>query len=155
MSLKTKNGWGVDSVLSMQDGQPFHLNYFFEGDYSGAGQGFDRPDVVGPITYGSLPTDFLDLSSFAAPCTWGNTPNDGTTDETNCVPGTRHFGNLGRNSFRGPAFKEFNFSIFKNTAITEKVNLQIRAEFFNISIIRTSQARFCRTSSLTPVNRIR
>jgi len=129
---KLKNGWGVDSVLSMQDGQPFHLNYFFEGDYSGAGQGFDRPDVVGPITYGGLPTNFLDLSSFAAPCTWGNTPNDDTTDETNCVPGTRHFGNLGRNSLRGPAFKEFNFSIFKNTAITEKVSLQIRAEFFNI-----------------------
>ena len=34
--------------------------------------------------------------------------------------------------FGGPAFKEFNFSLFKNTAITEKVNLAIRAEFFNI-----------------------
>jgi hypothetical protein len=129
---KLKNGWGFDSVVSLQDGQPFHLNYFFEGDYSGAGQGFDRPDVVGPIRYGSLPDRFLDLSSFAAPCTWGNPFNDGSSDETNCIPGTRHFGNLGRNSLRGPAFKEWNFSIFKNTAITEKMNLQIRAEFFNI-----------------------
>lgn len=128
---KLKNGWGFDSVLSLQDGQPFHLNYFFEGDYSGAGQGFDRPDVVGAIHYGSLPDQFLDLSSFAAPCTWGNTHNDGSGDETNCIPGTRHFGSLGRNSLRGPAFKEWNFSIFKNTAITEKMNLQIRAEFFN------------------------
>jgi hypothetical protein len=25
-----------------------------------------------------------------------------------------------------------NFSVFKNTAITEKVNLQLRAEFFNL-----------------------
>ena len=47
-------------------------------------------------------------------------------------PGTRHFGSLGRNSLRGPAFKEFNFSLFKKTAITEKVNLEIRAEFFNL-----------------------
>ncbi len=39
---------------------------------------------------------------------------------------------MGRNSLRAPSFKEFNFSIFKNTAITERVNLQIRAEFFNL-----------------------
>jgi hypothetical protein len=39
---------------------------------------------------------------------------------------------MGRNSLRGPSFKEFNFSIFKNTALTERVNLQMRAEFFNL-----------------------
>jgi len=129
---KLKNGWGFDGVLSLQDGQPFHFNYLFEGDYSGAGQGFDRPDVIGPVHYGALPSNFVDLSSFAAPCTWGNPLNDGSTDETNCVPGTRHFGSLGRNSLRGPAFKEFNLSIFKNTALTEKVALALRAEFFNL-----------------------
>ena len=129
---KLKNGWGFDGVLSLQDGQPFHFNYLFEGDYSGAGQGFDRPDVIGPVHYGSVPFNFVDLTAFAAPCTWGNTPNDGNADESSCIPGTRHFGSLGRNSLRGPAFKEFNFSIFKNTAITEKVALALRAEFFNI-----------------------
>jgi hypothetical protein len=129
---KLKNGWGFDGVVSLQDGQPFHLNYLFEGDYSGAGQGFDRPDVVGPIHYGSLPNNFLDMTAFAAPCTWSTLGDPEDSSEQNCVPGTRHFGNLGRNSLRGPAFKEFNFSLFKNTAITEKVNLALRAEFFNI-----------------------
>lgn len=129
---RLKNGWGFDGVLSLQDGQPFHLNYLFEGDYSGAGEGFDRPDVIGPVRYGSVPFNFLNLSSFAAPCTWDPTLNPGATDESNCVAGTRHFGSLGRNSLRGPAFKELNFSIFKNTAITEKLKLEIRAEFFNI-----------------------
>jgi outer membrane receptor protein involved in Fe transport len=129
---RLKNGWGIDGVLNLQDGQPFHLNYLFEGEYSGAGQGFDRPDVIGPIHYGSLPGNFLDLSSFAAPCTWSLTPDLNDSSEANCVPGTRHFGNLGRNSLRGPAFKEFNFSIFKDIAITEKLKLQIRAEFFNV-----------------------
>jgi hypothetical protein len=128
---KLKNGWGIDGVLSLQDGQPFHLNYFFEGEYSGAGQGFDRPDVIAPIHYGSLPSSFLDMSSFAAPCTWSSDPDLTDSSEANCVPGTRHFGNLGRNSLRGPAFKEFNFSISKTTAITEKVSLHLRAEFFN------------------------
>jgi hypothetical protein len=127
---KVKNGWGLDGVLSLQDGQPFHLNYNFEGDYSGAGQGFDRPDVVGPIRYGSAPNSFLDLSSFAVPCTFGF--NTTASDESNCIPGTRHFGNLRRNSLRGPSFKEFNFSVFKDTAITERLKLQLRAEFFNL-----------------------
>ncbi|HMK20695.1 MAG TPA: TonB-dependent receptor [Terriglobales bacterium] len=129
---KLKNGWGFDGVLSLQDGQPFHFNYLFEGDYSGAGQGFDRPDLIGPIHYGSKPFNFIDLSSFAAPCTWGNLLNDGSSDETNCIPGTRHFGSLGRNSLRGPAFKELNLSIFKNTALSDRFTLAVRAEFFNI-----------------------
>ena len=38
-------------MLTLQDGQPFQLNYNFEDDYSGSGNGFDRPDVVGPIHY--------------------------------------------------------------------------------------------------------
>ena len=50
---KLKNGWGIDGVLNLQDGQPFNFNYNFQGDYSGSGEGFDRPDVVGPIQYGN------------------------------------------------------------------------------------------------------
>jgi hypothetical protein len=130
---KLKNGWGFDGVVNLQDGQPWQLNYEFEGDYSGAGEGFDRPDVVGPLHYSSgNPSQFLDLSSFAAPCTWASVGDPSVTDESNCVAGTRHFGNLGRNSLAGPSFKEFNFSVYKNTALTERVNLQIRAEFFNL-----------------------
>jgi len=48
------------------------------------------------------------------------------------MPGTRHFGNLRRNSLIGPSFKEFNFSVFKNTNLAEHVVLQMRAEFFNL-----------------------
>ena len=128
---KLKNGWGFDGVLNLQDGQPFQLNYNFEGDYSGSGEGFDRPDVVGPIRYGSGASS-VDLSSFQVPCTFGNTTAISDSGDSNCLSGTRHFGNMGRNSLRGPAFKELNFSISKNTAISERVNLQLRAEIFNL-----------------------
>ncbi|PYX28232.1 MAG: hypothetical protein DMG80_16975 [Acidobacteria bacterium] len=130
---KLKNGWGFNGVLNLQDGQPYQLNYNFEGDYSGSGEGFDRPDVVGPIRYGSGASG-VDLSSFQVPCTFGNTtvdPNNPTGDSA-CLTGSRHFGNMGRNILRGPAFKELNFSVFKRTAITERLNLQIGADFFNI-----------------------
>jgi Carboxypeptidase regulatory-like domain/TonB-dependent Receptor Plug Domain len=130
---KLVNGWGLNGILNLQDGQPWHLNYEFEGDYSGAGEGFDRPDVVGPMQYNFRdPLHFLNLASFAAPCTWNPLQNPGASDESNCVAGTRHFGSLRRNSLKGPSFKEFNFSIFKSTSITEHVNLELRAEFFNL-----------------------
>jgi hypothetical protein len=128
---KLKNGWGFNGVLNLQDGQPYQLNYNFEGDYSGSGEGFDRPDVVGPIRYGKGALG-VDLQSFQVPCTFGNTIGLGSGGDSDCLTGSRHFGNMGRNSLRGPAFKELNFSVFKKTALTERVNLQIGADFFNI-----------------------
>ncbi len=129
---RLSSGWGLDGVVSLQDGQPFQLNYNFQGDYSGSGEGFDRPDVVGPIKYGRAPFNFLDLTSFKVPCTFGNPTAVSSSGDSNCLAGTRHFGNLGRNSLRGPAFKEVNLSFFKDTAITERIKLNLRAEFFNI-----------------------
>ncbi len=129
---KLTDGWGVDSIVTLQDGQPFSFNYNFEGDYSGSGEGFDRPDVVGPIQYGSAPYNFINLASFQVPCTFGNTTAISSSGDSNCQAGTRHFGNLGRNALVGPSFKEWNFSLFKNTVITEHVVLQLRAEFFNL-----------------------
>ncbi len=134
---KLKNGWGLNSILTMQSGQPFQFNYNFEDDYSGSGSGFDRPDVVGPIKYNAHdPQNYVDLSSFAIPCTILPSivadPSTASTFASDCVPGTRHFGNEGRNSLHGPAFKEWNFALYKTTAITERVTMQLRADFFNV-----------------------
>jgi hypothetical protein len=127
---KLKDGWGVNSSINLQSGQPFTLNYNAEDDYSGGGDGYDRPDVVGPIVYNKRnPAQFLRLSSFAMPCTNNGSYSGFASD---CVPGTRHYGNLGRNSLSGPTYKQWDFAIYKNTAITERMNLQIRADFFNI-----------------------
>jgi len=128
---KLTQGWGIDGVLTLQGGQPVNLNYNFEGDYDGSGGGFGRPDIVPGahiVTTGD-PATFLDLSNFAVPCT-PQSPFDGT--DSTCTPGTRHFGNLGRNSLRGPDFRQFDFSIFKNTALTERLTMQVRANFFNL-----------------------
>jgi len=127
---KLKNGWGIDSTATLQTGQPFTLNYNGEDDYSGSGEGYDRPDVVGPIVYNYHdPNNFLDLTSFAMPCTTNGAANGAAAD---CVPGTRHFGNLGRNALQGPPFKQWDLAIYKGTQITEHLNLQLRAEFFNV-----------------------
>jgi hypothetical protein len=128
---RLKNGWGIDSTATLQSGQPFTLNYNFEDDYSGGGDGFDRPDVVGPIVYNkSNPANYLQLSSFAMPCTQAAGQFSGFASD--CVPGTRHYGNLGRNALVGPTYKQWDVAIYKNTAITERVSMQLRADFFNL-----------------------
>jgi hypothetical protein len=136
---KLKNGYGVNSTVTLQSGQPFNLNYNFEDDFSGSGEGDDRPDVVGTPKYNfGNPAQFLDLSAFATPCTalTGAPLVDFLASDQgpgqNCVPGTRHFGDLGRNSLRGPSFKQWDFAIYKNTQINERLAVQLRADFFNL-----------------------
>lgn len=125
------DGWGVNGIVTLQSGQPFHLNYNFQDDFDGSGGGFGRPDVVGTITYNrNDPRNFLDLSAFAIPCSYPGGIGDGSA--STCIPGTRHFGNLGRNSLRGPDFRQFDFSLFKDTAINERLKMQLRAEVYNI-----------------------
>jgi len=41
-------------------------------------------------------------------------------------------GNVGRNSLVGPGLLDLDFSIFKDTKLTERLSMQLRAEFFNI-----------------------
>ena len=132
---KLKNGWGVNSIITLQGGQPFHLNYNFWDDYSGSGNAFDRPDVIGPIVYHkSDPLNYLDLRSFAIPCTVSDASDGGVGNgfASDCVIGTRHFGNMRRNSLVGPSYKEWNFSFYKKTALTERLTMKLGVDFFNI-----------------------
>jgi hypothetical protein len=43
-----------------------------------------------------------------------------------------HFGSLGRNVIVGPRFDNVDFSVIKNTNLSEAVRVQFRAEFFDI-----------------------
>jgi Carboxypeptidase regulatory-like domain/TonB dependent receptor len=128
---KLGEGWQMSGILTVMSGHPFNLNYAFEDDYSGSGEFFDRPDVVAPIHYDySNPSQFLELSSFAIPCTVIQ-PSDGFADS--CVPGTRHFGNEGRNSLLGPNYRNFDLAISKTTSINDRLKVQFRADFYNLT----------------------
>ena len=49
-----------------------------------------------------------------------------------CPTGPYLGGNLSRNQYAGPAFREFDFSVIKNIPITERVKAQFRVEMFNL-----------------------
>ena len=132
---RLKNGWGFDSTATLQSGQPFTLNYNFEDDFSGGGDGFDLPDLIGPVVYNKRnPSNYIQLSSFAMPCTVaaGIDQSNLSGFAGDCQPGTRHYGTLGRNALVGPTYKQWDLAIYKNTAITERLTVQLRADFFNI-----------------------
>ena len=46
------------------------------------------------------------------------------------TPGT--YGSLGRGIYEGPGLADVDFSVFKNTVLTERTALQFRAEIFNL-----------------------
>src|SRR5262249_37697132 len=119
------SGWSVSGLLGLASGQPFNVNYLFEGDFNGSGEGFGRPDLVGnPFAATREPDRFLNLTAFHIPCV-----DDGTGA---CLPGTQHFGNLGRNAFVGPHYVDFDFSLAKDTKLTERLKMQLRVNFFNL-----------------------
>ena len=113
-------GWETHGIITLQSGRPFTVALLSEIDNSGTGRsilGFganDRPNLVGDPELSSGSTlQWFNTAAFAFP-----------------APGT--FGNAGRNILDGPGFQNVNASLVKNTALTERVNLQFRAEAFNL-----------------------
>jgi len=120
------HGWAFDGVLTLASGQPYNLNYLFEGDFNGSGEYFGRPDVVGDPFAGTNGTDkFLNLAAFQVPCTWDSEAGD-------CVPGTKHFGNLPRNAYRGPGYRNFDLAVSRSFTLQHGARLQVRVDIFNL-----------------------
>ena len=114
------NGWETFGIVSLQSGRPFTAALLSEIDNSGTGRsilgfGFnDRPNIVGnPELSNPTTAQWFNTAAFAF-------PPQGT------------FGNAGRNILEGPGFQNVNMSLLKNTHLNERVNLQFRAEAFNL-----------------------
>ena len=114
------SGWETYGIVTVQSGRPFTVALLPDIDNSGTGRsilGFganDRPNVVGNPELSNQTTDeWFNTAAFAF-----------------SAPGT--FGNAGRNILDGPGYQSVNISLLKNTALTERVNLQFRAEAFNL-----------------------
>ena len=122
-------GWKVSSVVTIQSGHPFEMVNALD-DYDGSGEYFGRPDLISKPQYNySNPADFLNVGAFAVQCTLDGT---GGTSAANCLSGTRHFGDEGRNALMGPAFRQWDFSIIKDTRINERLSIQLRADAYNL-----------------------
>jgi hypothetical protein len=133
---KATGGWELLSISSISSGSPFTV---FSGiQQTGAGSnGVDRPDQIAKPHlstarknrqdyFGDGAENAVDYFSIPIHVAGGTGPNQG------------RFGTLGRDTFRGPAYYDYDFALIKSTPFgrrnsgAEFVNLQFRGEFFNL-----------------------
>jgi outer membrane receptor protein involved in Fe transport len=123
-------GWTVNGFSEAQSGQPFTV--FTGVDTFGIGSTAARPDFnpAGAVTLDPVSRDWRTFS----------TPLNGTgIVVTPLAPSglplassSTRFGNLGRNTFRGPGLDSQNLTLLKRIPLRERVALQFRAEFFDL-----------------------
>jgi hypothetical protein len=111
-------GWSVDSIVTLQGGFPFTPQLSYNpantGDTRNPVRPFLNPNFTGPVILGN-PSQWFNPNAFIAP------------------PSTIGFeGNAPRDTFIGPGLATWDFSVLKNTAISERLKLQFRAEIFNL-----------------------
>jgi len=111
------NGWKISSLLSFRSGLPFTVDAY--GDISGTGENTDRPDLIGD-PYAGVSHSVHDHQ----PVQWIN-PNAFTVNYG-------EFGTMGRNQLFGPSFGDVDFTVLKDTPITERISSQFRVEIFNL-----------------------
>ncbi len=109
-------GWTLNSIVTIQSGFPFTPQLSFNPSNDGDSKNPVRPSwnpaFSGPVILGGT-TQWFNPAAFI-------------------VPPTGTFGNVGRNVLTGPGLATWDFSVLKDTRITEKLDLQFRAEIFNI-----------------------
>jgi hypothetical protein len=141
ISRKFTDGWEMLSISSISSGSPFTV---FSGiQQTGAGSnGVDRPDQIARPHLSTARKNRQDY--------FGEGGNNGAAFFSIPVhlpggtgPNQGRFGTLGRNSFRGPAFYNFDFAFIKDTPFgrrksgAERMDLQFRSELFNLFNIVT------------------
>lgn len=108
-------GWNFSDITSARSGSPFSV--VDPADIANTG-GYQRPNFV--------PGCQLDPAGFQqTSLAWYN-------PKCFAEQSLYTYGDLGRNTMRGPDELDFDMSLFKNFKVTESKSLQFRAEFFNI-----------------------
>jgi len=124
------SGWEIAPIFSWQTGNPFNLVAFNSSSFNGVGNTITL-NASAPIQISGNPLGqwISNPQVLSVPCTLTAAS---TTKAPTCVPGTLTFGNVGRNSVYGPGFTNMDLSLVKNTKVTEKLNLQLRADAFDV-----------------------
>ncbi|MGB2665939.1 MAG: carboxypeptidase regulatory-like domain-containing protein [Candidatus Acidiferrum sp.] len=118
--------WQVNGITTLMSNTPFTVYDSSNPSLQGSApeiSGFfsSRPNIVGNPNAGTCPGG---VPVRTAGC-WFNT-------NAFAHAATGQFGDVGRNTMDGPAFQQWDFSAIKTIPIRESMNLQFRAEIFNI-----------------------
>jgi hypothetical protein len=126
VASKLLGGWQTNAILSIYSGAP--LNFAGDtGSLNAPGNG-NTLNHAGPITV---------TKGNGRDAAWFDPTKCSATVTAGCFSQPNGFGNLGPNVISGPGFWNLDASVFRNFAITERWNLQFRAEGF--SVVNTPQ----------------
>ncbi len=116
-------------IFTYQTGQPFTPLLTFDNSNTGntgGSAGSDRPNLVGNPNAGSCP------SSTGGPSIPVGTPNCWFNTSALAIPAPYTFGDLGRNTLRGPTYASFDLSMLRRFNLWEGTQLTFQAEAFNL-----------------------
>jgi hypothetical protein len=134
---KLVEGWSINGVSTFQSGTPFLIVDF--GSFTLQDTDFINGSRA-TIGSGAILTsggtrdridNFVNLDAFISGGRCVNDQNVVVSCASAASTGFAAFGDIGRNTFRGPFQTNHDISIVKRTNITETVNLEFRAEAFN------------------------
>jgi hypothetical protein len=114
-------GWQVSSLASIHSGVPFTPVLAFDNADIQSLDTSERPDLVGNPYAGACPNG----TRVGTPSCWFN-------PSAFAVPPAGQFGNAGRNILRGPGFAQFDASLHKDFAITERRKITVGVEAYNL-----------------------
>ncbi len=117
-------GWTTSAIFAIQTGFPFSPQLGYNPPGNGDSRNPIRPNLNPNFTGNLYPhtvSEWFNPNAFSPPTVTVGTTTYGT------------YGNAGRDSLVGPGLAELDFSAAKDTHITERLNLQFRAEFFNFT----------------------
>lgn len=143
---RLKEGWQIGTIVQVQSGNPINIlagnPLAIPNTTIAAGAGIAtftgiasvRPDLVGNPQIIGTPTQWFSNTVCDPRAPAGCPSGSVFALPVTLVGGANvyHFGDLGRNVLIGPGFNNVDFSITKNTKLTEAVRIQFRAEFFDI-----------------------
>jgi hypothetical protein len=113
------DGWSLSGIFTLMTGQPFQVN---SGVLSNHNSHISRAEIVGrePDVRLQEAPGFIGPSIF--------TPDDRAQFD---FPAPGSNGTQGRNVFRGTGYVNLDLGLLKQFTLTERIKLQLRAEFFN------------------------
>jgi hypothetical protein len=109
-------GWAVNIITSLQSGMPLAVTQATNAN-AFAGFSIERPNIVGQPKLNPAdrtPQRFFNTAAFAAAAPFA-------------------IGDASRDPVRGPAYRDLDLSLVKHTHLTERTDLEFRAEVFDIT----------------------
>ena len=133
-------GWQFLNITTLTTGSPFTVFSGVQQTGAGAG-GTDRPDLVRMPHFSTSHKDRADYFGLGDNCALGSCNASFFNVPLNVPGGTGpnhgRFGTLGRDTFRGPGFHNFDIALVKDTPFGHRGSgelgtVEFRAEFFNV-----------------------